>query len=121
MAKSNAGRPKAITQEVLRVLEDAFSWGCTDAEACCHADIAPSTLYLYIKDNPKFSERKETLKDKPVMKAKRIVNMALDDGELPTAHKVIDRKEGQKVDITSGGKEIKNNFIIQPVTPKGEE
>jgi len=92
-----AGRPKAITPEVLLKLEAAFLVGATDLEACVHADIGKSTLYDYCQDNPEFSERKETLKNQPTLKAKIIVDKALDKDDLNTAHRVIDRKEGQKI------------------------
>ena len=97
MAKNVGGRPTCMTPEVIQKLEDAFSWGCTDLEACCNADISKSTLYNYCDANPKFMERKEVLKNQPVMKARRVVQAALDDDDINTAHKVIDRKEGQKV------------------------
>ena len=115
------GRPTIMTQKTIQKLEEAFLWGCTDLEACCHADISKSTLYNYCESNPKFVERKETLKNQPVMKAKRILNNALDSDDLLTAHKVIDRKEGTKIkqDITSGGQPI-NNWIVNPVTTNKE-
>jgi len=91
------GRPLIMTPEVIQKLEDAFSWGCTDLEACCNADISKSTLYNYCDANPKFMERKEILKNQPVMKARRVVQAALDENDINTAHKVIDRKEGSKV------------------------
>lgn len=111
-------RPTVMTPETIAKLEVAYLVGATDQEACCHAGIGMSTLYDYCNNNPKFSDKKEVLKNQPIMKAKIIVSDSLDKGDLTTAHRVIDRKEGQKVDITSGGKEIKNNFIIQPVTTK---
>ena len=91
------GRPLIMTPEVIQKLEDAFSWGCTDLEACCNANISKSTLYNYCDANPKFMERKEILKNQPVMKARRVVIAALDEDDINTAHKVIDRKEGSKV------------------------
>ena len=91
------GRPLIMTPGVIQKLEDAFSWGCTDLEACCNADISKSTLYNYCDANPKFMERKEILKNQPVMKARRVVQAALDENDINTAHKVIDRKEGSKV------------------------
>ena len=97
MAKNVGGRPTVMTPEVIAKLEDAFSWGCTDLEACCNADISKDALYDYCNKYPKFSERKEVLKNQPVMKARRVVQAALDDDDINTAHKVIDRKEGQKV------------------------
>jgi hypothetical protein len=91
------GRPLSMTPEVIQKLEDAFSWGCTDLEACCNANISKSTLYNYCDANPEFMERKEILKNQPVMKARRVVQAALDQNDINTAHKVIDRKEGTKV------------------------
>ena len=97
MEKKPVGRPLIVTPAVIQKLEEAFSWGCTDLEACCNADISKSTLYNYCEANPKFMERKEVLKNQPVMKARRVVQAALDDDDINTAHKVIDRKEGQKI------------------------
>ena len=97
MAKSNAGRPTVMTDEVILKLEEAFIVGCTDLEACCYADVSKSSLYKYCEENPEFSERKETLKNQPVMKARFIIKDSLNEGDLTTANKVIDRKEGQKI------------------------
>jgi hypothetical protein len=92
-----AGQPTKMTPERLRLLREAFTWGCTDVEACCYAQIAPSTLYLYCEKNPEFLELKNTLKESPLIKARKIVsdNLMIDD--LNTANRVIDRKEGQKI------------------------
>jgi len=97
MAKSNAGRKTVMTPEVIRKLEEAFLIGATDGEACVNAGIGMSTLYDYCSANPSFSDKKETLKNQPTLKAKKIIDIALDDNDLNTAHKVIDRKEGQKI------------------------
>ncbi len=117
MAKSNAGAPTKMTKDTLQLLRDSFSWGCTDTEACCYAQISTSTLYSYCQDNPEFLELKNKLKDMPTMKARRIITSALDKDDLNTANRVIDRKDGQKItqDITSGGKPI-NTWVINPVT-----
>lgn len=125
MAKSNAGRPTKMTDEVIRLLLDAYSWGCTDREACCFAGIVPSTLYKYCEENPEFTERKETLKDQPVMKARKIIKAALDDSDLNTANRVVDRKEGQKIkaELTGadgGPIETKMTFNFIPVGGKSE-
>lgn len=92
-----AGRPTKMTKATIQKLETAFLMGCTDLEACLVADISKSTLYSYIEENSEFSDRKEVLKQNPVMKARKVVLSALDDGDLNTAHRVIDRKEGSKV------------------------
>ena len=114
--KKKAGRPTLMTDKTLHLLEEAFLVGATDLEACVHADISKTVLYNYCMKHEAFRERKETLKNQPTLRAKIIINKALKAEDLPTAHKVIDRKEGQKItqDITSGGQQI-NSWIISPV------
>tara|TARA_R110002096_G_scaffold428365_2_gene639949 strand:- start:115 stop:486 length:372 start_codon:yes stop_codon:yes gene_type:complete len=119
MTKSNAGRPTVMTDEVIRLLEAAFLVGATDLEACIHADISKTSLYEYCQKNDEFAERKETLKNQPTLKAKLIIDGALTDGDLNTAHRVIDRKEGSKVkqEITgaNGGALEVTTFNFIPV------
>jgi hypothetical protein len=88
-----------MTDSLVAKLEEAFMHGCTDREACLYADIDKSTLYRYQEKNPDFSDRKETLKQSPVMRARVILSQALDDKDLATANRVIDRKEGSKVTV----------------------
>ena len=119
MAKSNAGRPTVMTEDVIRLLEAAFLVGATDLEACIHADISKTALYEYCQKNDEFAERKETLKNQPTLKAKLIIDEALTTGDLNTAHRVIDRKEGSKVkqEITgaNGGALEVTTFNFIPV------
>lgn len=75
------GRPLSVTPEVLLKLETAFTMGCTDSEASLYADISPSTLYKYCQEHPEFSERKEALKDKPVLLARATVFEALNEAD----------------------------------------
>jgi hypothetical protein len=106
-----AGRPLKIDKDTLAKLEAAFLLGCTDLEACFAADIHSATLYRYIEANPEFSDRKEALKQNPVYKSRKVLIDALDDNDVATAHKIIDRKEGSKlnlvgpVQITLAGKD----------------
>jgi hypothetical protein len=82
-------------------LEQAFLMGCTDMEACLAADISPRTLYTYCEQNPEFSQRKEVLKQNPVMLARGVVLEAIrDDRDVTAAQKLLDRKEGSKVAVT---------------------
>lgn len=88
--KSNAGRPHAITPEVLAKLEQGFKIGLTDTECCCYADIDEATLYRYQKENPEFSEKKRKWKQNPVAKAKHTIYKNLDDPK--TAQWYLERK-----------------------------
>ena len=105
-------------------LEYAFSLGCTDEEACFHADITKMTLYRYCDKHPSFSDRKEVLKQNPVFKARKVLLDALDSNDVNTAHKFVERKDGtakQRVE-TSGvdGAPInhKLEWTINIVRPK---
>jgi hypothetical protein len=97
MTKNNVGRPTKMTESTVAKLEQAFAYGCSDVEACIFAGINKSTLYDYCTKNPEFSDRKEGLKTMPTIRAKIVIYQALEDGDLATANKVIDRKEGSRV------------------------
>lgn len=121
--KNKGGRPTKMTAGCIAKLEDAFSWGCSDSEACCYVDIDLATLYRYCEKNPAFRDRKEKLKDMPVMKAKRIQNTALKEDSLSQANRVIDRKEGTKIKNEHTGKdggpiETSSTFNFIPVSNK---
>ena len=61
------------TPEVLSKLEEAFCYGCTDAEACLYAGISESLLESYQRTHPKFLVRKRALKESPMLLARRTV------------------------------------------------
>ena len=110
------GRPTIMTDEVVHKLEAAFLLGCTDEEACLAADISKQTLYNYQDKNPEFIDRKEALKSNPVYKARKVILSALDEGDVLTANKVIERKEGTKSkhEVTgANGKDL--NWTIKVV------
>lgn len=67
------GRPTVFTPEVIAKLEEAFSWGCSDLEACYYADISQRVLYDYQQKNEGFLRRKERLKSRPVLGARQTV------------------------------------------------
>jgi hypothetical protein len=86
-------RPTVMTPEVIAKLEEAFAWGCTDREACLWADISPAALYLYQDKNPKFVERKDDLKETPVLLARKTVVKAIQKGDRTVAMQYLERKK----------------------------
>lgn len=117
--KGIGGRPPAVTPEVIRLLEEAFAWGCSDREACVWAGISTTAFYEWQKKNKKFTERKETLKETPIMKARKAVVEALpSDPELSL--KFLERK---KKDEFSLKHEVDNNHkgTMQIVIPEGQQ
>jgi len=110
--KENRGRPKAIKDEDLKKLEQAFSIGCTSREAIVHSGVKASTFYDYVRDHPEFSDRIELLKEKTPLKARMVVENALNKGDVNTAKWYLERKKRdefstqQLVDLTSQGEKI---------------
>lgn len=78
MPKKKGGRPTVMTPIVLGKLEEAFSMGCTDMEASLHAGIHVDSLYEYQKKTPGFADRKNQLKENPVLKARARVLAGFD-------------------------------------------
>jgi len=73
---------------IVQKLENAFSSGATDEEACFYADISVRTLYYYCEKNPEFMQRKELLKKKLILQARNIVSQVMvekDSGNQPTS------------------------------------
>ncbi len=123
--KSNAGRPTVMTPEVVCKLEEAFSLGCTDEEACFHAGISRSTLHKYCTETPKFSDRKELLKKAVVFKARKEVENAVIGGDMKTVMWLIEKNDGkakQQVDnISSDGSMTPQPTTIKYVDPRDND
>src|SRR3990167_6642124 len=91
---SEGGRPTVFTPETLQKLDFAFSQGLSDREACLFANISPSGLYGYCKENPEYSERKELLKDEVKMVAKiNIAKSIKEDKKEDTSRWYLERRD----------------------------
>ncbi len=73
------GRPSQVTPEALNKLEQAFSIGTSDKEACIFAGISEEALYYHQRKYPEYVKRKELLKEKPLLKARITVVNSLHD------------------------------------------
>jgi len=87
-----AGRPTVMTDEALAKLEEAFSVGATDKEACFLANVSETSLYRYQEENPEFRERKEALKNMPNYKAKKLIVKKIEEGDEKQANWWLERK-----------------------------
>lgn len=90
--KKPAGRPTVMTPEVVNKLEQAFSMGCSDLEACLFADISKQTLYDYQAKYPEFADRKAMLKETLVLKARSVIATSLNNKDENTAKWYLERK-----------------------------
>lgn len=101
-------RPTVMTTEVIAKLEEAFAWGCTDREACLWAGIAQPTLYLYQEKHPEFIDRKEALKDTPILNSRATVARSVKKDPRMAMDYLSRKKKDEfstkaETDITSGG------------------
>lgn len=87
-----SGRPTVMTPEVLQKLEQAFAYGSTDKQAAFYAGISARVLYDYCRVNPEFRDRKEALKDNPIMLARKTVIDAM-SSDPALAFKYLERKQ----------------------------
>ena len=126
---SETGRPTVMTPETLQKLEHAFAIGCTDLEACVYADICSSTLYNYQKDNPAFLERKDLLKQTPVLKARTNVMADIQGGNIDTSKWYLERKKknefSSSTNVNLGGQEdgvpVSTNLVVEFVGTDGDK
>lgn len=84
------GRPTLMTEITIKKLEEIFAIGGTDKEACLFANVSEPTLYSYQLKHPEFVDRKEELRQQPVLKARRTVVDNL--GEPEMAFRYLERK-----------------------------
>lgn len=94
--KKDTGHPTVMTPETIAKLEQAFSLGCTDMEACFFANIGKSALYNYQKEHPEFVERKEALKEKMIFAARTVIANSLAAQDKDTAKWLLERKRKQE-------------------------
>lgn len=113
---AEVGRPTVMTPEVVNKLEQGFTMGFTDEEACLYANISKQTLYDYCKRVEGYTDRKEELKNHPKLLAKvNLYNALKDNKKIEDSKWYLERRDKefkQKTDITS------NDNELQPVLVK---
>ena len=114
------GRPNVITENALRKLEEAFSVGATDLEACFLVNISKTSLYEYQKKNLEFMERKEALKSMLKYRAKVNISKEIEKGNLETSKWYLERKAKEEFssrqDLNHGiTEEVKTLFTEEQI------
>ena len=117
-----AGRPTVMTKDVLDKLEEVFALGGTDEEACLYADISKQTLYDYQKLHPEFVDRKEALKETPILLARRTAIAKLSDSYV-NAMDFLSRKRKKEFSIRTEitGEDGKELIPTVEIDKKAEE
>lgn len=114
------GRPSKMTKLTVKKLEEAFSLGCSDVEACFYADISKQTLYTYQEQNQEFIDRKEALKKNPVLLARQSVIKGMATDPL-LALKYLERKERREFSLRSETETNGDSTPIVIIMPSEEE
>ena len=79
-------------EKTVKKLSDGFMMGFTDREACLYAGCSKQWLYDYCEKNPRYSDQKELMKENQKLKAKKILDKALDENDKQTAQWYLERK-----------------------------
>lgn len=123
-----AGRPRKIDESIVNKLIEAFAIACTDEEACFYAGISKPTLYEYCQANPEFANRKEALKKKPVLLAKKNIMEAMDaeynadsKSRLETSRWYLERKAKDEFSTRQETTGANGESLIQKVFITKEE
>ncbi len=85
------GQPTVVTDEVITLLEQAFSLDCSVLEACRLSNIAKSTYYNFLKRYPEYVDRFKELREDPILKARQTIVNDLDNTD--TAKWYLERKK----------------------------
>lgn len=75
--KKGPGMPTKYNPVSIQKLEQAWMFGSTDAEAMIAAGISKRTLKNWMDAHPDLRERRDMLKDWPVIMARRNINIVL--------------------------------------------
>jgi hypothetical protein len=99
MPKRNDPKPEApkigiLSEDIIRRFEDAFSLGCSDAEACCFAGVTLQVFQEHLKADPAFKDRREILKQRPQLLARQTIFKALKE-DPQIALEYLDRVSGR--------------------------
>lgn len=115
---TDIGRPTVMTPEIVHKLEEAFTNGASDVEACFYAGISKQTLYDYQEKNPEYVDRKMALKDMIKYQAKKVVKAKIDSNDIDTSKWYLERKVKDEFSIkteqelaTKDGKPMQVNIL----------
>lgn len=76
---SKTGRPTDKTEENIRKIEEAAALDCSIEEMALYANVHRATIYRWLAEDKEFSDRIETLRATPFLKARRTIEKSLDN------------------------------------------
>lgn len=109
--------PYKYTPYIRDLLVEAFTKSYNVAEACQHAGINRDTYYVWLKEIEGFQDIMDEAKARPLKKAKSVIDVALNAGDVSTAKWYVERRDP---DFKSKA-EIDNNIGLQETRDKIKE
>jgi len=85
--KNKWWRPSALTDEVLKKLEESLKVGSSIAQACIYAGISQQNYFNWIKKYPWFFERMEDCRNFPFVFSKEAIFKAINSKDLALSAK----------------------------------
>lgn len=119
--KSKGGRPTKKTLTTVRKLEEAFALGCTPTEAALFANISRETLYEWMRSDKEFSDRMESLKLKPVLRARQSMYNELEKGNVRLAMWYLERKRPKEFSLHYGAKQTESDRLREELSPEDQK
>lgn len=86
------GRPKAVTAEKRKLLEDGARYGLTAERLSLYADIPYSTMTDYFRKNPDFLARIRELQNSPRLNAEMNIAESIADNNIDTTRWYLERR-----------------------------
>ena len=100
---------KYTEEQVLSKLEEAAALDASLGETLYYADISQSSYYRYLEANPKFRERLQKLRERPILLARQTVVKKMVDS-YGNAIDYLRRKKrdefGDSIDVTTKGESM---------------
>jgi hypothetical protein len=111
-----------LNPDVVRKLKDAFAIGANVKEACYYAEIAESTYYKWVKENPKLSEEFDLMRQRLPLKAKENIAKSIENSNsIPDSWKLLERKQPDEFAETLNLKNSGEININSEVPPEDQE
>jgi len=95
MAVNKDGKYTKMTDEAIKLLEEAFAMDCPITEACLYANIRTQTYYNWIEKKPELKERFDALREKPFLLARTTIIKSIQDN-TQSAFEYMKRKKGKE-------------------------
>ena len=105
-------RPTKKTPEIIAKIEEVAALDGSVEEMAYYAGIHRETLYVWMKEDKKLSDRIQELRERPILKARQSIVKSLDDANH--AFRYLEKKKrkefGNNLDITSDGEKLSITF-----------